>query len=279
MAATPSSNRAAGTAPVLVLIHGATLNARMWDPVRPHLDPLYGVVCPDLPGHGARRAEHFTLQGAVASVVAAVESIAPAPFILVGDSLGSCTAMASASALPHERLKGLVLSGATFNMTGMVAVPATLMGVFFGALTTLFGEQRIIEQRMPNLLGPGRFNLQPADVRAIISAGMSIKVFGQAVRALRGVDFRAKLAAISQPTLIMNGDLDKPNVRGEASFLAAAQHATSFRFAHCEHGVSLFRPREFAQQVNAFAQRVFAASAEAGVMLAASPGPRPTPLP
>src|SRR5450830_853473 len=43
----------AGT-PVLILIHGATWNGRVWDVVRPQLDTAYRVLTPDLPGHGAR---------------------------------------------------------------------------------------------------------------------------------------------------------------------------------------------------------------------------------
>ncbi len=48
-------------APTLILLHGATLNGRMWDPVRRALDPRWRVLTPDLPGHGARSAERYTL--------------------------------------------------------------------------------------------------------------------------------------------------------------------------------------------------------------------------
>ena len=39
----------------VVLVHGATLNGRSWDPVRRLVDPRFRVLAPDLPGHGARR--------------------------------------------------------------------------------------------------------------------------------------------------------------------------------------------------------------------------------
>ena len=39
----------------VILVHGATLNARSWDPVRRLIDPRLRVLAPDLPGHGARR--------------------------------------------------------------------------------------------------------------------------------------------------------------------------------------------------------------------------------
>ena len=105
------------------MIHGATLNGRMWDAVRRSLGSRWQVLAPDLPGHGARRDEPFTMPGAVATVVAAAQSVAPAPVVLAGDSLGGFTAMAAASAPPVSRLKGLVLGGCSANLIGPALRP------------------------------------------------------------------------------------------------------------------------------------------------------------
>jgi pimeloyl-ACP methyl ester carboxylesterase len=242
--------------PVIILVHGATLNGHMWNPVRRFLNPNYRVVTPDLPGHGVHLGERFTLKGGIEAVVAAAKSVAPAAVILVGDSLGAYTSMAAASSLPREQLKGLVLGGATFNFVGKDVLSYYLRGRAFRVLAALFGEQRVIRKLMPKALGRDEFNLSVEDAREIIDSGMSIIVFGQAVQALRGVDFRAKLAAIEQPVLIINGDKDTLNVRHEASFLAVAKLPTSHRF-DCEHGVSMWRPQKFAELVNEFAERVF----------------------
>ena len=61
------------------------------------------------------------------------------------------------------------------------------------------------------------------------------------VTVLRGIDFRARLAAVEQPVLIVNGSKDKLFVEQEASFLAVARRASSHRFEGCDHGVSLRR--------------------------------------
>jgi pimeloyl-ACP methyl ester carboxylesterase len=246
------------TDPVVILVHGATLNGRMWDPIRRHLNPVLRVLAPDLPGHGSRLGERYTLEGAVAVLAAAAQSVAPAPVILVGDSLGAYSSMAAASALPREQLKGLVLGGATFNFVGNSVISYVFKGWLFKTLATVFGEQRVIAKLMPKAFGPKGVNLSPGDARAIIDAGMSVVVFGQAVRALRGVDHRATLAAIEQPVLILNGDLDRVNVDEEASFLAVAKHARVARFANCEHGISLWKPQEFADCINQFAAEIFA---------------------
>ena len=75
--------------PVLVLVHGATANGRMWAPVRRILEARgYEVLAPDLPGHGIRRDEPFSLEAAVRTVQDAVASVAPSPVVVAGDSLG-----------------------------------------------------------------------------------------------------------------------------------------------------------------------------------------------
>ena len=257
MRASVDSPEQSAADPVLILVHGATLNGRMWDPVRRHLRPNYRVVTPDLPGHGSRLGERYTLESAVAAIAAAAQSVAPASVVLVGDSLGAYSSMAAAAALPPQQLKGLVLAGATFNFAGRSVASYVVKGWLFRTLAAMFGEQRVIEKLIPKAFGPKGVNLSADDARAIIDARMSVVAFGQAVQALRGVDHRAKLAAIEQPVLILNGDLDLVNVNEEAGFLAVAKHADSQRFAGCEHGISLWKPEEFARCVNQFAATVF----------------------
>lgn len=104
--------------PTLILIHGAGLNSHMWGAVRRNLDPAYRVLTPDLPGHGSRRREMFTLQAAIDTVVSLTHSVAGAPIIVGGDSLGGYTTLACAAVLPPAQLKGLVLGGCSSNLQG-----------------------------------------------------------------------------------------------------------------------------------------------------------------
>lgn len=244
--------------PVLILIHGATLNGHMWDPVRRHLDPRFRVIAPDLPGHGSRRDEVYTLQGAVDTVVATARSVQGEPIVLGGDSLGGFSCMASASALPAGQLKGLVLGGCTANLIGFKALLSYRLRVaLFKTLLALSSEEKLVAKSQVKvrkmLLEAG---VLPEDMDAMAAAGLSIKVYAQAVQALSGVDFRAKLAAIAQPTLLVNGAKDPDMMAQEARFMAAAQQGRRHVFENCEHGVSLHRSREFAALVNEFALRV-----------------------
>jgi pimeloyl-ACP methyl ester carboxylesterase len=258
---TPAAANAVTAEPVLILIHGATCNGKMWDAVRRHLAPQYRVIAPDLPGHGSRRNEAFTLEGAISTVTAAAREVAPSPVVLVGDSLGGYTSLAAASALPPEQLKGLVLGGCSTNLTGTALLPFLAKTAMFKILLALFGEPRLIRKTIPKLIN--EIGMSEKDVNAMVEQGISLSVFEQAVNALRGIDFRQKLAAVVQPVLIVNGSRDKVMVNQEASFLAVARQAQSHRFENCEHGVSILRSPEFAGLVNVFAARVFATEAGA----------------
>ena len=242
---------AAGDAPVLILLHGAGLNGHMWDAVRRDLDPRWRVITPDLPGHGARQDETYTLEGSVATVVAAAKAVAPAPVILVGDSLGGYTAMAAAAALPPSQLRGLVIGGCSGNFKPLQVFNYASSLMMVSAFTTVFDEQALLHKGMP------KFGVAPKDADAILAAGANMHVVPEAVRALMGVDFEPKLAAITQPVLIVNGTLDTRSMAGEPEFLAVAQHGSNYHFDNVEHGVSMRRPAELAKVVNGFAEQVF----------------------
>jgi pimeloyl-ACP methyl ester carboxylesterase len=242
-----------GTQPVLLLLHGAGMNAHMWDPVLPHLDPAYRAVAIDLPGHGARRAGAFTIETTRAAVAAAAKSVAPAPVILVGDSLGGYSAMASAASLPQEQLRGLVLSGCTGSFDGWaVYLRYRRDQVMFRNLLAVVDKQEFAAKAL------AKYEIEEPYRKRIMDAGMNLGAVEVAVEALLGIDFRTVVANIPQPILFLNGSLDERAVDQEASFLAAAPHATSVRFEGVPHGISVRRPREFAEQVNRFAASTLA---------------------
>ena len=253
----PAMNAETLTDPVLILIHGATLNHRMWDPVRRHLDPRWRVVTVDLPGHGARRNETYTLAGAVETVVQAARSVAPSPVVLAGDSLGGYTCLASAASLPPSQLLGLVISGASANLSGLALIPFKARVALFKVLFFLLGEQRLLRDKVPGMLK--KLHIGEADAQAMIEAGISLRAYGQAVVALQGVDFKQRLAAIAHPVLLVNGTQDFSMMAQEAKFLAVAQRARSQHF-DCRHGVSLLRSAEFADSVNTFVRDIASAS-------------------
>ncbi|MES3021488.1 MAG: alpha/beta hydrolase [Pseudomonadota bacterium] len=236
--------------PVLILVHGATLNGASWNPVRRHIDPRITLVTPDLPGHGARSAERFTLQGAVDTVRAAVDGAGGAPVVVGGDSLGGYTATACAAALAPGQLKGLVLSGCSTNVIGAGVLLPFVVKKYVTRLMTMLLNQRQLDEAVIKSLR--KFGIGEPDITAMMDAGMNPRVFSQAVDGIRGVDFRAMVAAATQPILFVNGGNDAICMRQEASFFAAARAPQRHIFEKTEHGVSLLRSAEFGAVVNRF---------------------------
>jgi pimeloyl-ACP methyl ester carboxylesterase len=67
-------------APVVLLLHGATLDHRAWDAQVDELTPQYRVVVPDLRGHGESTLEGaFRFDDAVDDVAALLDAVDRAP--------------------------------------------------------------------------------------------------------------------------------------------------------------------------------------------------------
>ena len=236
--------------PVLILLHGAGLNARMWDPIIRKLDPHVRVVALDLPGHGVRRDEVFTLEAAQALVIQVAQSVAPAPVVLAGDSLGGYVAMASASGILQEQLRGLVLAGCSANFD-----PADRWRVWRQLTMARLTMAVTSEERLATL-ALNRFAVAPETQQKMRESGLRLWAVEEAFEALRPVDFKTLLSRIQQPVLIVNGDGDLKAIAHEAEFLAVAQQGTSHRFVGTGHGVSLLRGADFAGLINAFTHQV-----------------------
>jgi pimeloyl-ACP methyl ester carboxylesterase len=247
----PAIDTAPGSGrPTLILLHGAGLNAHMWDPVIRALDPRWRVIAIDLPGHGARRGEFYSLAQARIAVADAARRAAPAPVLLVGDSLGGYSAMAAASALPPGQLRGLVVAGASADFPARLPLKDWGQRLLVRWLLATRDRGQLARAAMD------RFGVAPRDARAMLAAGVDLAAVEPAVDAISGVDFLPVLRAIPQPVLVANGEQDSGRVAQEAEFVAAAPQATHYTFRNAGHGVSMLRPVEFAAMVDRFASEV-----------------------
>jgi pimeloyl-ACP methyl ester carboxylesterase len=235
--------------PVLLLLHGAGGNQAMWNAVRRHLDPRRRVVAIDLPGHGSKSDSHFTIASAVETVRAEVQRLAPSRVVLVGDSLGGYTSMATAAVLPPERVAGLAIGGCTMNFDAKTWGQLRRKGWLVRASMALLGQKRSLAKGAQKMIKQG---IRRDDVDALMAAGLRMQGWVEAVNDIGHHDYLAKLRMIQAPILFLNGDKDAGPVAHEAEFVAAARRATTQRFP-CEHGVSLWKPAEFAAAVDRFA--------------------------
>ena len=220
----------------IVLIHAVRSSRTMWKGQRRRLrEHGYEVHAPDLPGHGSRRGEPFTLTGALETIDEAVGACAEPP-LLVGLSLGGFLALHWAATHPG-RAAGVVAAGCT-----IVPGPATarLYGLWISMKDWLPGDS---DARVARSFA--RRHTRKAAKR-YYGGGRAHGVVGSVVRFIGSLDLLADVAAIDVPITFVNGEHD-PFRRHEALFVEAAQHGELVILRDAGHIANLSRPKRFAK--------------------------------
>jgi pimeloyl-ACP methyl ester carboxylesterase len=123
--------RAAGSGPVVALVHGITSTSASWENVMPQLSERYTVVAPDLLGHGqsAKPRGDYSLGAYASGVRDLLVLLGHERATFVGHSLGGGVAMQLAYQFP-ERCERLVLvdSGGLGREVNGLLRAATLPG-------------------------------------------------------------------------------------------------------------------------------------------------------
>jgi len=231
----------------LVLVHGSRLSSTQWAPQLPLLRDHVDLTFVDLPGHGARAAEEFTLGRCVEVIDEAVRAVPEGvPVVLVGHSLGGYAAMAYAASRP-DTLAGLVLAGASATPTGAGA--AVYRGV--AALTDRLGPARMT-----------RFNdrvlhrLYPAErIDPVIAGGYYFAPTPAAWREVMTHCRPSMLHDVTCPVLLLNGRFDQFRV-GVRAFVRACPQARVEVVPGAGHLANLDQPEAFAGALLRFADSV-----------------------
>jgi pimeloyl-ACP methyl ester carboxylesterase len=226
-----------------VLVHGSRLTRASWLGVIRHLAGEHRLIALDLPGHGSRADEAFTLASAAAAIAEAIDEAAGGRAVLVGHSLGGYAAMELAATSPG-RVRGLVLSGASLEPGASWAPAFKAFGWFLGS--RYVGALDWLNDRyIPALY--------PRDIAAPIVAARYWAAGGSAgLRAIVAEPFLPRLAAYPGPTLLLNGELDVILRLGERAFLRAAQHGRRRLIPRATHLAHLDRPDLFAAALASF---------------------------
>jgi pimeloyl-ACP methyl ester carboxylesterase len=233
-------------APAIVLLHGTRLSRAIWTPQLDALADEFRVIALDLPGHGERASEPFSLDGAVEVVAATIRArAAGGRAVVVGLSLGGYVAMNLAATYP-ELVRGLIVAGASAEPVGLSALSYRALA---GALTRFMSSR------------PGRLNAwffrrryPPTIAEPIVAGGFWPRGGAEALRSLAGQRFAPRLAAYPGPRLILNGQFDLPFRFAARRFSAAAGDVRRLRLAGAMHLSTLDRPTAFSLAVRDFAR-------------------------
>ena len=233
-------------APAIVFIHGTRLTRSAWVGQLAGLGGEFRAIAIDLPAHGSRAGEPFELEPAADLVADTIrEQTASGSAVVVGLSLGGYVAMTLAARRP-DRVRGLVLAGATAEPTGMRSIPYRALAValdrFDGpALTRL--NAWFFRRRYP-----------PEIAEPIVAGGFWSRGGATALRTLFGQRFKPRLAVYAGPTLILNGQWDLLFRLSAGTFAAAAANARRVQLAGALHLSNLDQPAAFNEAVRRFAR-------------------------
>ena len=233
--------------PVL-LVHGIRASATMWRyQVRKLRAAGYPVLAIDLPGHGERMDEPFTVPAALAAIDDGVTALG-GRVLLVGLSLGGYYAVAYAAEHP-DRVAGLVAAGCS-------AIPRGVLLEGYRLLARAI--HRLPDRGLRLHEGMARLLLPTAGARDVLAGGAALDVMDSGLQATSTLTPLASLAAYPGPIWLVNGALDHFRLN-ERRFLAACHNGQVVVVPGATHLSSLAQPERFAAILLGVAGRVSAA--------------------
>ncbi|MDJ0378042.1 alpha/beta hydrolase [Cryobacterium sp. PH31-L1] len=219
--------------PVL-LVHGIRASATMWRYQEQKLRAAgYPVLAIDLPGHGQRMAEHFTVSAALAAIDDGVTALG-GRVLLVGLSLGGYYAVAYAARNP-DRVAGLIAAGCSAVPKGVLLEGYRVLA---RAIHRLPDRGLWLHETMARRLLPA------AGARDVLAGGAALDVMDSGLRATSSLTPLASLAAYPGPIWLVNGAFDHFRLN-ERRFLAACRNGEVIVVPGATHLSSLAQPERF----------------------------------
>jgi pimeloyl-ACP methyl ester carboxylesterase len=247
-------------APLVVLLHGATLDHHAWREQVEALAPRYRIVVPDLRGHGESTLPGvFRFDDAVDDVAALLDAVDEgAPVVLGGLSLGGNIAQQIVRREP-ARVAALVVADATCNTAPRHPLAASLT---VAALTTmtLGGRERFM-QHAAAITSPHD------DVRRYVLDANEGRTTTEVVQILTALlhgalhpepDYRLPV-----PTLLLHGAQDRVGdiVAGSRDWAARDPMVEHVVIPGAGHASNQDHPAAFTAALTAFLARVLPAGA------------------
>ncbi len=221
----------------VVLVHGIRTSATMWRAQLEHLAARGNpAVAVDLPGHGSRMAETFTLDEAFSTIDRAVTDAAShGPVLLVGHSMGGLLSIAYAGREDPPPIDGFIAASCTAIPRGVGLATYRLLARGFDALP----------ERGDPIAGWVLDRTLPPETRPDFGAGgYAYDAQDVALRSLSVLDLLDALRRISVPLWFINGQYDQLRVN-ERLFTRLKPDAELIVVPRTTHLVTAMRPRVF----------------------------------
>lgn len=228
-----------------MLLHGTRTSRTMW---RAQIEALrragHRCLAVDLPGHGERIHERFTLDAALRVVDEAVDRLLahvdthgpgrPGRVVVVGLSLGGYLGIAYAARRP-ERVAALLAASCTAAPEPLVVGAWRLAARAIGRLPDRGARlnQALVDTVLP---AEGAYDAG--------AGGFALDVVVDMLTAMRGARPLEDLARVECPVWFVNGRWDHFRVQ-EGAFVRAARDARLVVVPGATHLVSLVRPVAF----------------------------------
>lgn len=221
----------------IVLVHGIRTSATMWRAQLAYLDANgHASTAVDLPGHGTRMGEDFTLHEALHTIDVAVRAAAAkGPVVLVGHSMGGLLCLAYVGGAQRPPVAALIAASCTSLPHGAGLAAYRLFTRAVDALPDrgMWLTGRILEATIPE------------ETRSDFAAGgYALDTQDAALRSLAALDIAAALPRITVPLWFVNGQYDQLRLN-ESLFRRLAPHAELVIVPRTTHLVTAMRPGIF----------------------------------
>lgn len=240
--------------PAVVFVHGMRTSSAIWEHQLAHvLDAGHDAVAVDLPAHGNRRHERFTMTRAFDIIDEAVASFGTAPVALVGLSLGGYTTLGwaarHAASGSESNLAGVVAVGCTSDPKGKpVALYRDVARIAVAGTTAAADRARRAGRWWRESLTAGRTTPGGADLRALTAPTTTYRpgwdVVTDALTHLAGRSSVADLRATRAPVWLVNGERDRMRL-DETRHLVAAERGALVVVPGAGHDVNTDAPDAF----------------------------------
>lgn len=239
----------------IVLVHAAGLTRDLWLPQMERLSADFRLMAVDLPGHGTRASERFTLDTALDGIRWAIAEEAHGPVLLVGISLGGFVVNAFVGRWP-ELTTGLVLASSSVAFDDILGPLTRLSAGIYDALVCHMPAWAVhwLEHRRGARLAHNLRNQLPLrDAEPLIQRGFYFRDWGKSLLEVVHLDLHGILRGYDKPVLVLSGERDTYNRRYEVAQAEAAQFGSLRVLYDGGHLSNLSNPGEFASAIRSFA--------------------------